>query len=199
MKGEKHDSSVLQGKTGEETYFSDGHPEEEALLVEQILSGKKDLFRILIRRYQRKVHAMGLSFFHNKEDAADFTQEVFIRSYRSLASFYGHSRFSTWLYRIAYNMAINSITRRKEYSCLAEDPITENSPEQQILQLAAAQAVRSAVAELPEKYRICIDLYFFYGCSVKEVGVITGFTENTVKSHVFRAKKLLREKLSNDR
>ena len=170
---------------------------EESLLVEQILSGEKDLFRLLVQQYQQAIHAMGMSFFRNKEDAADFTQEVFLRSYRSLATFHGYSRFSTWLYRIAYNTAVNSINRRKEYLSLAEDPVSEEGPEQHILRSAAAQAVRAAVAELPEKYRICIDLYFFYDCSIKEIEVITGFPENTVKSHVFRAKKLLREKLSD--
>jgi RNA polymerase sigma-70 factor (ECF subfamily) len=54
------------------------------------------------------------------------------------------------------------------------------------------------VAELPEKYRVCVDLYFFYDRSVREIGEITGFPENTVKSHVYRAKKILREKLSGE-
>jgi RNA polymerase sigma-70 factor (ECF subfamily) len=183
-------------KTGKPQFA--GFFEEETLLVEQILSGEKDLFRLLIQRYQQKVHAMGLSFFHNQDDAADFTQDVFIRSYRSLASFRGHSRFSTWLYRIAYNTAVNGINRRKEYQSLSEEPLTEEGPEQEALRHDAVQAVRSAVAELPEKYRICVDLYFFYDCSIREIERITGFPENTVKSHVFRAKKLLREKLNDE-
>ncbi|MDR2701631.1 MAG: sigma-70 family RNA polymerase sigma factor [Spirochaetaceae bacterium] len=171
----------------------------EPLLVEEILGGRKELFRLLVERYQQKVHAMGLSFFHNQEDAADFTQDVFIRSYRSLATFRGQSRFSTWLYRIAYNTAVNSINRRKEYHSLAEEPVTEDeSPELHILRVAAQEAVRSAVAELPEKYRVCVDLYFFYDCSIREIGEITGFPENTIKSHVFRGKKLLREKLADE-
>jgi RNA polymerase sigma-70 factor (ECF subfamily) len=168
---------------------------DEAILVDQILSGQKELFRLLIDRYQRKVHAMGASFFRNAEDAADFTQEVFIKAYQNLASFGGRSRFSTWLYRIAYNTAVNGINRRREYQSLAEDPLVEEGPEQQALRQAARQAVKDAVAELPEKYRICVDLFFFYDCSVREIGGITGLPENTVKSHVFRAKKLLREKL----
>jgi len=187
----------MNGKERNSSGKITGFAEEENLLVEQILSGEKDLFRLLIQQYQQKVHAMGMSFFHNEEDASDFTQDVFIRSYRSLASFRGHSRFSTWLYRIAFNTAVNGINRRKEYQSLAEDPVTEDGPEQQILRHAAAQAVRTAVEELPEKYRICVDLYFFYDCSIKEIQVITGFPENTVKSHVFRAKKILREKLAD--
>jgi RNA polymerase sigma-70 factor (ECF subfamily) len=172
---------------------------DEILLVEEILNGKKELFRLLVERYQQKVHAMGLSFFHNQEDAADFTQDVFIRSYRSLATFRGQARISTWLYRIAYNTAINSINRRKEYHSLADEPVTEKeNPELHILRITAQEAVRSAVAELPEKYRICVDLYFFYDCSIKEIEVITGFPENTIKSHVFRGKKLLRKKLVDE-
>jgi RNA polymerase sigma-70 factor (ECF subfamily) len=169
--------------------------QNEAILVDQILSGQKELFRLLIDRYQRQVHAMGISFFRNAEDAADFTQEVFIKTYRNLASFRSQARFSTWLYRIAYNTAVNGINRRREYQSLAEDPLTEEGPEQQALRRAAQQAVKDAVAELPEKYRVCVDLFFFYDRSVREIGEITGLPENTVKSHVFRAKKLLREQL----
>jgi RNA polymerase sigma-70 factor (ECF subfamily) len=165
-------------------------------LVAQILSGQKDLFRLLIRRYQQQVHAMGLSFFRNQEDAADFVQEVLLKCYRNLGSFKGRSRFSTWLYRIAYNTAVNNINRRKEYQSLAEEPLTEENPETEILRKAAREAVKEAVAELPEKYRVCIDLFFFYDRSVKEIEEITGFPENTVKSHVFRAKKLLRKNLA---
>jgi RNA polymerase sigma-70 factor (ECF subfamily) len=169
--------------------------QDEAILVDQILSGQKDLFRLFIDYYQRQVHAMGISFFRNAEDAADFTQEVFIKAYRNLASFRGRSRFSTWLYRIAYNTAVNGINRRREYQSLAEEPLVEDGPEQQALRRAAQQAVKDAVAELPEKCRICVDLFFFYDCSVREIGEITGLPGNTIKSHVFRAKKLLREKL----
>ncbi|MDR0600513.1 MAG: sigma-70 family RNA polymerase sigma factor [Treponema sp.] len=170
---------------------------DEALLAGQIVSGEKELFRLLIQRYQRKVHAMGLSFFHNEEDAADYTQEVFLKCYRSLPAFKGRSRFSTWLYRVAYNAGVNNLNRRREYHSLAEEPAVEENPESQILRAEAKRAVKEAVMGLPEKYRICVDLYFFYDRSIKEIEEITGFPENTVKSHVFRAKKLLRERLEN--
>jgi RNA polymerase sigma-70 factor (ECF subfamily) len=171
---------------------------DEPLLIRQIVEGQKDLFRLLISRYQRTVHSMGLSFFRNAEDAADFTQDVFFKVYRNLPSFKGRSRFSTWLYRVAYNTAVNGITRKKEYRSLAEEDLsTEETPERLALKAAAKEAVQKAVEELPERYRICVDLFFFYDRSIREIEVITGFPENTIKSHVFRAKKMLRERLES--
>jgi RNA polymerase sigma-70 factor (ECF subfamily) len=181
---------------------SDG---DDQFIVAQVVSGRKELFRILVQRHEQAVYGMGLSFFRNADDAADFTQEVFLKSFRSLAHFQGRSRFSTWLYRIAYNTAVNGIRRQKDYNgtsfrSLAEEAPPESgrepaTPEQILLRAAAACAVREALADLPERYRICVDLFFFYDRSYQEIECITGYPVNTIKSHVFRAKKLLREKL----
>jgi RNA polymerase sigma-70 factor (ECF subfamily) len=170
------------------------------VIVSQIAAGQKDLFRLLVRQHERAVYGMGLSFFRNPEDARDFTQEVFLKAYKSLGSFEGRSRFSTWLYKIAYNTAINEVNRKKEYLSLAEENIEAlsnpgDTPERQALRCAAKEAVERAVKELPERFRICVDLFFFYDRSYQEIEAITGFPVNTIKSHVFRAKKLLREKL----
>ncbi|MDR0323655.1 MAG: sigma-70 family RNA polymerase sigma factor [Treponema sp.] len=172
----------------------------DQLIVSQIVSGQKDLFRLLVRRHEKAVNGMGLSFFRNQEDASDFTQEVFLKAYRNLCGFEGRSRFSTWLYRIAYNTAVNEISRRKEYYSLAEEDVnklvnTGDTPERDTLRNAAREAVQAAVKELPERFRICIDMFFFYDRSYQEIEAITGIPVNTIKSHVFRAKILLREKL----
>jgi RNA polymerase sigma-70 factor (ECF subfamily) len=182
-----------------------GDLSDDQFIVGQILSGRKELFRILVQRHQRAVYGMGLSFLRNADDAADFAQEVFLKSFRGLDSFQGRSRFSTWLYRIAYNTAANSLSRRKEYESLADEDFAEGNsgdpgrkpatPEAALIRAAAAEAVREAVKDLPERYRICVDLFFFYGRSYQEIELITGYPANTIKSHVFRAKKLLREKL----
>jgi len=170
----------------------------DELIVGQITAGQADLFRLLVGRYQRPVYGMGLSFFRNAEDASDFSQEVFLKVYRNLSRFEGRSRFSTWLYKIAYNTAINGVNRQKEYRSLAEaevEPIDGDTPERLMIHQAAREAVLASLRELPERYRVCIDMFFFYDCSYREIEDITGFPVNTVKSHVFRAKKLLREKL----
>ena len=168
------------------------------LIVDQIVSGQKDLFRLLVRRYERQVYGMGLSFFRNAEDARDFAQEVFLKVYRNLHGFEGRSRFSTWLYKIAYNSAVNGVNRRKEYRSLADEEFElsdGDTPEHLLIRKAAREAVAVSLQELPERYRVCIDLFFFFDRSYQEIESITGFPVNTIKSHVFRAKKLLREKL----
>jgi RNA polymerase sigma-70 factor (ECF subfamily) len=171
---------------------------DDQLIAAEVVSGQKNLFRLLVNRYEKTVYAMGLSFFHNTEDASDFTQEVFLKVFRSLPCFEGRSRFSTWLYKIAYNTAVNSVNRRKEYQSLAEDKAQDRkTPEKAVLRDAVKEAVQEAVRELPERYRICVDLFFFYGRSNLEIQAITGYPVNTIKSHVFRAKKLLREKLKH--
>jgi len=172
----------------------------DQLIASQVASGQKDLFRLIVRRHEKAVYGMGMSFFRNKEDASDFTQEVFLKTYRSLPRFEGRSRFSTWLYKIAYNTAINEVTRRKEYRSLAEEDMEKlancgDTPERAALRNASKEAVQEAVKQLPERFRICVDLFFFYGRSYQEIEAITGFPVNTIKSHVFRAKKMLREKL----
>ena len=186
--------------SNEETIKPDGDADDH-LIISQIISGKRDLFRLLVRRHEHSVYGMGLGFFRNKEDASDFTQEVFLKVYRSLSNFEGRSRFSTWLYKIAYNTAINRVNRTKEYQSLVMDEGTEShlsdneTPERILIRKAARQALLDAVETLPERYRVCVDLFFFYERSYQEIEAITGFPVNTIKSHVFRAKKLLREKL----
>jgi len=134
----------------DETDFND------RLVVSQIVSGQKDLFRLLVRQYEKAVYGMGISFFRNKEDASDFTQEVFLKAYRSLSGFEGRSRFSTWLYKIAYNTAINEVNRRKEYCSLAEEQMDRlsnsgDTPERIAIKEAAREAIKAAV-------KICLNV-----------------------------------------
>ena len=122
---------------------------DDNLIVSQVVGGQKDLFRLLIRQYERAVYGMGRSFFRNPDDASDFVQEVFIKAYRSLAQFEGRSRFSTWLYKIAYNTAVNELPRRKEYRSLAEEDTKKlsdsDTPERALLRNAAREAVQNAL------------------------------------------------------
>lgn len=169
-------------------------------LIKKTLSGNKESFSTLVSLYQQRIKAIGMSFFHNQSDTDDFVQDVFLKAYVKLDTFRGESRFSTWLTRIAYTTAINSKNQKKEYESISDDALIQDtslSPEQAAIRKATALALKEAMAELPEKYAICLDLYFFHDLSHDEISIITDFPVNTIKSHIFRAKKILHEKLKD--
>lgn len=170
---------------------------EDEDLVGRIIRGETDLFGELVGRYQRKVFNIGMMFFKNRDDASDFTQEVFLRAYNSLGSYQGRSRFVYWLSRIAYNHGINAVKGSRSAESLVESSLQCEgaTPEEAHLRGEMERALRKAVMELPEHYRVCVDFHFFYGLTHAEISEITGFPVNTVKSHVFRAKHILRDAL----
>lgn len=170
----------------------------DSALIKATLSGDSAAFSKLVSSYKKRLRALGMSFFKNEADAEDFMQEVFIKAYTNLSKFKGNSSFSTWLTSIAYNTAINAKNRRKEYLPISDEENIEDtrlSPEKNHIRKMTVLAVREAVKDLPEKFAVCVELYFFFDNSHAEISEITGLPINTIKSHIFRAKKILREKL----
>jgi RNA polymerase sigma-70 factor (ECF subfamily) len=167
-------------------------------LIKQAAEGDSRAFSHIVRMYSRRITALGMGFFKNVTDTEDFVQDVFIKIFTGLKTFRGESGLATWITRIAYNTAINSITRRKEYASLtAEELIADSSlsPEDEQILSVSKEALMEAARELPEQYAVCLDLYFFHDLPYKEISTITELPVNTIKSHIFRAKKLLRDKL----
>lgn len=169
-------------------------------LISLIKKGNTNAFALLVSKYQLRVKSLGKSFFRNETDAEDFVQDVFLKVYTSLDSFRGDAQFSTWLMRIAYNTAINSVKRAKEYLPLNDGFEIEDSslnPEERQLKKLTVQAVRETLKEIPEKFAVCLDLYFFYDFSYTDISEMLDLPINTVKSHIFRAKKLMKAKLED--
>ncbi len=171
-------------------------PSDEEV-IGRVLDGDTEAFAHLVRRHRQRVFRLGLSFFRDEDEAADFCQDVFVKAYTALASFKGRSRFSTWLLRIAYNTAINSKKRKRDVAGLDPEAELVGSPgtDESHLREETARAVRAAMAELPPKQALCIELYFYYDLKYAEISEVTGFPVNTIKSHVFRAKRILRDRL----
>lgn len=171
---------------------------EDFVLVREALAGSAESFSSLAMKYRKRIFSLGYGFFHNADDAEDFVQDVLVKVYVSLSSFRGESLFSTWLMRIAYNTAVNSVKRRREYTSLAEDfdviDPSEN-PEEEHLRRCSCEGLREALKDLPERYRACVDMFFFYDMPYADISEVTGQPVNTIKSNVFRAKKLLKERL----
>jgi len=167
-----------------------------------VLAGNTQAFAVLAAQYQKRVYMLGLSFFDNDDDCEDFVQDVMLKAYSALATFRAEAPFVTWLMRIAYNTALNSIKKRRRYTSLAEGVEIEYqgaNPEERQLNECLVLSVREAINNLPDSYRMCIDLYFFYDMSYTDIAAVTELPLNTIKSHIFRAKKILREYLKEDR
>jgi RNA polymerase sigma-70 factor (ECF subfamily) len=175
----------------------DDHNTDEQI-VRKIISGSTEDFRIIVLKYQQHVFNIGRRFFKNEDDSCDFVQEVFIQVFQKLATFRGLSPFRFWLLKVAYNLGVNKIRSLKKESSLDDTPLPsmEKSPEEAHADEEIRTVLLDSINELPEKYRICLDFYFFNGFSYGQISEITGYPINTIKSHVFRAKKTLREKLS---
>lgn len=167
-----------------------------------VLNGNTQAFAVLAAQYQKRVYMLGLSFFDNTDDCEDFVQDVMLKAYSALETFRAEAPFATWLMRIAYNTALNSVKKRRNYASLADGTEIEyrgDNPEEKHLNECIILSVREAVNSLPDNYRICIDLYFFYDMSYTDIAAVTELPLNTIKSHIFRAKKILREYLKEDR
>jgi RNA polymerase sigma-70 factor, ECF subfamily len=166
-------------------------------IIRMVLNGNVNLFRIIVERYQKRIFNIGMSFYRNIDDANDFVQEVFIKVYDSLDSFRGLSRFYHWMIRVAYNTAISSAKAVKQTGGLIDELAEDGgkSPESSHLSSEIKKSIELAMRDLPDDYRVCIELYFFHGMPFSEISDITGMPLNTIKSNVFRAKKILRNAL----
>ena len=166
-------------------------------IINKVKDGDIDSFRVIVKRYQEQVFSIGMRFFRNKDDSYDFVQDVFIKAFNNVESFRGVSEFRFWLYKIAYNHGINAVKAKVADQTLVEQSLVDRKqiPEKVHLTEEIKGALLSAIEELPENYRICLDFFFFFGLSYTEISNITGFPVNTIKSNVFRAKQLLRDAL----
>ena len=173
---------------------------QDRLLCKAVLAGNTEAFSLIAAKYQKRVYSLGMSFFKNHDDSEDFVQDIMLKTFSALPKFRGESSFSTWLMRIAYNSAINSVKRKREFVSAFDDfeiKTNDLTPEERQIQNCVKNAIRRAVSGLPEKYRICIDLYFFYDMPYADIESITGIPVNTIKSHIFRSKKILKTELEH--
>ena len=178
--------------------------EQEAMIVRKVLQGDVNAFEKLVTEYERAVYAIAQRMTGNAEDAADMTQETFIKAYNSLSSFRGDSKFSVWLYRIANNVCLDflrSRSRKPTVSLSTEDDDGEEtqldiadesqSPELLLENALTRDAVRRGLDSLPPDYRQILLLREIQGLSYEEIAAALGLESGTVKSRIFRARKRL--------
>jgi RNA polymerase sigma-70 factor (ECF subfamily) len=171
---------------------------DEQLVERAGTGGDNQAFAELVRRHQGKVRGLLLRLTANPPLADDLAQEVFLRAYRGLVGFEGRARFSTWLYRIAYNVFLNHRTRSKELSALPlgfESQTAAPDGDLSPTRLDLRRDLAGAIAALPERYRAVVTLYYLEDVSYPEIAEVLDLPLGTVKTHLHRAKKLLRQHL----
>ncbi len=175
---------------------------DDEMLVTQFKSGSQKAFDELMKRYERKIFGYLLRSVRNYEDAEELTLEVFFKAYRALTSWEPKAKFSTWLYTIASNLAIDyhrSKARKPVYMLEDEDVIEarvvatdiSSNPEKQLEEKELGRIIREAVDELSSKQKAVFMLTRYEGLQIKEVAETLGMAEGTVKIHLHRATKKL--------
>lgn len=163
------------------------------------LGGDSEAFAALVGRYDRAVYHLAYRTLHDVEEARDVAQEAFFKAYRSLRTFKQGSKFSTWIFAIAYHACCDRLNRRKRYS---SDEMPDRAdpgpgPEREAIAHDEARRLRAAIDALPEKYRTVITLYHLQGKQYDEIAEVLGLPMGTVKTHLFRAKEQLRKLLDD--
>jgi RNA polymerase sigma-70 factor (ECF subfamily) len=180
----------------------------EAGLIARIRAGEKELFHELIRPYERMVYLTLLAIVKNEADAEDAAQEAVISSYRYLSSFRGHAKFSTWLTTIAINegrkrlrkaktAAEESIEEEGQEGDFTPAPLTDwrEVPLEALERKELREALRAAVAELPDIYRHVFILRDLEELNIEETSQAMGISVGVVKVRLHRARIMLQKRL----
>ena len=180
--------------------------------VDEVLAGKHESFRVLVDRHGRKVFGLAYRMTGNEHDADEVVQETFLRCYKRLDSFEARSTFSTWLYRIASNCALDLLAKRKQDKAhIVESDTREDDgnpeertldyaspqpgPERMLLSTELRERVASAMKRLTDVERAAFVLRHFEGRSIGEIGAVLKVREEAVKNTIFRAVKKMRTEL----
>jgi RNA polymerase sigma-70 factor (ECF subfamily) len=185
--------------------------DEDKQIVEKILSGDAGLFGKLVDKYQRLVAHIVFRLISNPAEREEICQEIFIKVYQHLSTFKFNSKMSTWIGRIAFNTSMNHLRKEKLtlfddfYNCAGLEerrqvqpdklPVDQISPDLLSENEELHRIIQESVSELPAQYRLIITLFHLDELSYQEIAAITGLAEGTIKSHLFRGRRLLKEKL----
>jgi RNA polymerase sigma-70 factor, ECF subfamily len=176
--------------------------------IKQVKKGDQSAFEEIVNFYQNKVFQVCYRMLGNLHEAEDIAQEAFVRAYTNIHSFDEKRKFSTWIYRIATNLSIDRIRKKKpDYFLDAEVQGTEGLtmysqlstdqplPEEEVESLELQSYIQKQIQSLPEKYRSVITLRYVEDLSLQEISEILDMPMGTVKTRIHRGREALRKKL----
>jgi RNA polymerase sigma-70 factor (ECF subfamily) len=180
-------------------------------LVQRAQANDRAAFNEIVLRYKNKVYNYIFRMVHSALDAEDLTQETFVRAYLSIRSFQSRASLNTWLFRIATNLCIDYSRKTKKIQGMTTSLSLENEdddeterdipdvafdPQRLLLNKELGKRLDTALRELPEKLRTVVLLYDIEGLPYDEISNIVGCPLGTVKSRLFNARSVLRQKLA---
>lgn len=171
--------------------------------MEATQGGSQEAFAELVARHSERVFRLALSILGREfeAEAEDVTQEVFLKAHGAIQRFRGEAEFGSWVYRIAFNVAVNLKGRVRFRQPHHGEVFLEKlaspmpGPEGQMETRQRDLALAQCIGELPEVYQSALRLYYWLGAGVDEVAALLGVPENTAKSYLHRARKLLQHRL----
>jgi RNA polymerase sigma-70 factor (ECF subfamily) len=165
--------------------------------VERVRTGDREAFSWIVNQYKDLVYTLCVRMLANEDDAADATQEVFLKAYRSIDSFREKSKFSTWIYRIAYNHCISEIRKKVKVIDLV-DEVQENETgvhEADGLEHLSREERRNylqqALDALPETDAVVVTLFYYEELSLEEIEEVTGLSSGNIRIRLHRSRKKL--------
>ncbi|MFH1038086.1 MAG: sigma-70 family RNA polymerase sigma factor [PVC group bacterium] len=181
-------------------------PDEDFELVRRCLEGEIDEFQGLVEKYQERLSLLIYGIVLDREQARDLAQESFIKAYRSLHTFKGKSRVFTWLYRIAFNLALDAKRKKSgknlveyddsvELEAVASRPGHASRPDREIMRSELSAMLIRALDTLTVPQRTAILLREWEGCSYEEISAIMKCSRGTVMSRLHYAREKIREKM----
>ena len=180
------------------------HQHTDQYYIDKMIQGDTQAFAVLVEKYQSYIYTIVLRMVRVKEEAEEIAQDTFIKAYQSIESFRGESKFSSWLYSIAYRKALDSIRKNKKYKAVElNEEITEGSIETIENALSymedkeRTKVIQECILQLPEVEAGLITLYYFEEKSVKEIAVITKLKEDNIKVKLYRTRKKMFTLLQN--
>jgi RNA polymerase sigma-70 factor (ECF subfamily) len=174
---------------------------DDTELIQNVLNGNQRDFERLVEKYQSAVFRMAIGLLHNKEDAEEIVQDVFIKVYKSLSSFDAKAAFSTWLYRVTVNASLNVLRKKKRQKLWVElsDILQLRSKEKQADALLTEQSdntlIYQAMKDLPAMQRVAFVLSKYEELPQARVAEILHLSTGAVEQLIYRAKRNLKQKL----
>ena len=171
--------------------------QEEQIIIRKVVAGDAQAFAVLVNTYKDMAVLLAYNILLNREDAEEVAQDAFVKAYSSLHSFKSDARFSTWLYRIVVNTALNKKKLKKQYPVEISDTLAAELPSD-INTIFATQItsehrkhIQAALKAINTNERLCITLYYLNELSVEEIHELTGITTSNIKVLLYRGRKNL--------